>query len=164
MGRPGAAARRRRLATLGVATPRVIAKEQRLARRLAEQAPLVLPGGHATLYLTRTDLAILERLLTEQIFTFRVTRVQRGDDAQRRGKTYTLTRRLSRLISVADAAETNAPFALNVSIQELQILDDLVEPLASVPDDAACEELLGQIERLILGAATSSSAAASVKR
>lgn len=151
MGRPGAAARRHRLSSLGIATPRSIERERRIAQR-EEQASssLRLSGGYGTLILTRVDLAILERLITDRFLTLRMTG-ERGREAELvRGKTRTLGTRISRLVADADDGD---PVPFNVSIDELRILDDLVDPLTAVQDDAACEELLEKIETLILSAA-----------
>lgn len=154
MGRPGAAARRRRLASIGVATPRTIARELRIARREVEASSyLRLPGGHATLILTMTDLAILERLIADRLLRLRMV-PERGREAEfARGKTRMLGTRISRLVANAAGDGACVPDPLNVSIHDLLILDDLVDPLSSVQDDAACEELLEKIEKLILSAA-----------
>lgn len=115
--------------------------------------PLRFPNGHGALILSRAELAILERVITERFLVMRMN-AEHGREAELvRGRTRTLGTRISRLIAhVGDSAQVPPP--LNVSIDELRILDDLVDPLSSVRDDAACEELLEKIERLILSAAT----------
>ena len=136
----------KRRARLGASQPKRREQQQ-------QASSLRLPGGHAILILTRTELAILERLITDRLLSLRMT-CERGREVEAaRGRTRALGTRISRLVADAgNGAQVPDPF--NVSIHEVLILDDLVEPLTAVQDDAACEALLDKIETIILSAAS----------